>query len=85
MTDEKFPDKEVEVKLDPFTDLLQTTIKANDAVWKAGYAVGHDEGHNAGYDEGHSVGYDQGYKAGWKAGSLTSTEERSINEQDSDH
>ena len=37
-------DKEVEVKLDPFSDLLQTTIASNTAMWKAGY----DEGFKAG-------------------------------------
>ena len=37
-------DKEVEVKLDPFSDLLQTTMASNTAMWKAGY----DEGFKAG-------------------------------------
>ena len=37
-------EKEVEVKLDPFSDLLQTTIASNTAMWKAGY----DEGFKAG-------------------------------------
>ena len=37
-------EKEVEVKLDPFSDLLQTTIASNTAMWKAGY----DEGYKAG-------------------------------------
>ena len=59
MTDEKFPDKEVEVKLDPITDLIQTTIKTNDAMWMAGF----------------DAGYEKGYWKGWKAGSLTSTED----------
>ena len=36
-------EKEVEVKLDPFSDLLQTTIASNTAMWKAGY----DEGFKA--------------------------------------
>ena len=39
-------DKEVEVKLDPYTDLLQTRIASNTAMWKAGY----DEGYQAGRD-----------------------------------
>ena len=40
-------EKEVEVKLDPFSDLLQTTIASNTAMWKAGY----DEGFKAGSEQ----------------------------------
>ena len=40
-------EKEVEVKLDPFSDLLQTTIASNTAMWKAGY----DERFKAGSEQ----------------------------------
>ena len=40
-------EKEVEVKLDPFSDLLQPTIASNTAMWKAGY----DEGFKAGSEQ----------------------------------
>ena len=66
MTDEKFPDKEVEVKLDPITHLIQNSAKANDAVFMAGF----------------EAGYEKGYWKGWKEGSLTSTEEETTNDQD---
>ena len=48
-------DKEVEVKLDPFSDLLQTTIASNTAMWKAGY----DAGYDVGYEVGKEVGSEQ--------------------------
>ena len=51
-------EKEVEVKLDPFSDLLQTTIASNTAMWKAGYDVGIENGLRKGYDEGYQAGRD---------------------------
>ena len=48
-------EKEVEVKLDPFSDLLQTTIASNSAMWKAGY----DAGYDVGYEVGKEVGSEQ--------------------------
>ena len=51
-------DKEVEVKLDPYTDLLQTRIASNTAMWKAGYNVGIENGLRKGYDEGYQAGRD---------------------------
>ena len=44
-------EKEVEVKLDPFSDLLQTTIASNSAMWKAGYDAGYDVGYEVGLDD----------------------------------
>ena len=41
-------DKEVEVKLDPYTDLLQSRMAANTAMWKAGYDAGYAEGYKEG-------------------------------------
>ena len=48
-------EKEVEVKLDPFSDLLQPTIASNSAMWKAGY----DAGYDVGYEVGKEVGSEQ--------------------------
>jgi hypothetical protein len=41
-------EKEVEVKLDPITDLIQTTVERNISAWQAGY----DEGYKAGWKAG---------------------------------
>ena len=45
-------EKEVEVKLDPITDLIQTTIKTNDAVYLAGFDAGYEKGYWKGYNAG---------------------------------
>jgi hypothetical protein len=43
-------DKEVEVKLDPITDLIQNSAKANDAVFMAGFDAGYEKGFWKGYN-----------------------------------
>ena len=43
-------DKEVEVKLDPITDLIQNSAKANDAVFMAGFDAGYEKGFRKGYN-----------------------------------
>ena len=43
-------EKEVEVKLDPITDLIQTTIKTNDAVYMSGFDAGYQKGYWKGYN-----------------------------------
>ena len=45
-------EKEVEVKLDPITDLIQTTVKTNDAVYLAGFDAGYEKGYWKGYNSG---------------------------------
>ena len=45
-------EKEVEVKLDPITDLIQTTVKTNDAVYLAGFDAGYEKGDWKGYNSG---------------------------------
>ena len=62
-------EKEVEVKLDPITDLIQTTIKTNDAVYMSGF------------DTGYEKGYWKGYNAGRLHGELTINEEAVRDEQ----
>ena len=47
-------DKEVEVKLDPITDLIQTSAKANDAVFMAGFEAGYEKGFWKGYNKIHA-------------------------------
>ena len=44
-------EKEVEVKLDPITDLIQTTVKTNDAVYMSGYDAGYEKGFWKGYNK----------------------------------
>ena len=71
-------EKEVEVKLDPFSDLLQTTIASNSAMWKAGYDAGYEVGYEVGLDDykdrkGSGI-LNRSYHEGFKAGSLSSTE-----------
>ena len=39
-------EKEVEVKLDPITDLIQTTVERNISAWQAGYDEGYKAGRN---------------------------------------
>ena len=48
-------DKEVEVKLDPITDLIQNSAKANDAVFMAGFDAGYEKGFWKGYNKIHSI------------------------------
>ena len=48
-------DKEVEVKLDPITDLIQNSAKANDAVFMAGFEAGYEKGFWKGYNKIHSI------------------------------
>ena len=48
-------EKEVEVKLDPITDLIQTSAKANDAVFMAGFDAGYEKGFWKGYNKIHSI------------------------------
>ena len=48
-------DKEVEVKLDPITDLIQTSAKANDAVFMAGFEAGYEKGFWKGYNKIHAL------------------------------
>ena len=48
-------EKEVEVKLDPITDLIQTSAKANDAVFMAGFEAGYEKGFWKGYNKIHSI------------------------------
>ena len=45
-------EKEVEVKLDPITDLIQPTVKTNDAVYLAGFDAGYEKGYWKGYNSG---------------------------------
>ena len=45
-------EKEVEVKLDPFTDLIQTVTKTNDAVYMSGFETGYQKGYWKGYNAG---------------------------------
>ena len=47
-------EKEVEVKLDPITDLIQTSAKANDAVFMAGFEAGYEKGFWKGYNKIHA-------------------------------
>ena len=44
-------EKEVEVKLDPITDLIQTTVKTDDAVYMSGYDAGYEKGFWKGYNK----------------------------------
>ena len=48
-------DKEVEDKLDPITDLIQTSAKANDAVFMAGFEAGYEKGFWKGYNKIHAL------------------------------
>ena len=48
-------DKEVEVKLDPITDLIQNSAKANDTVFMAGFEAGYEKGFWKGYNKIHSI------------------------------
>lgn len=48
-------DKEVEVKLDPITDLIQTSAKANDTVFMAGFEAGYEKGFWKGYNKIHAL------------------------------
>ena len=48
-------EKEVEVKLDPITDLIQTSAKANDAVFMAGFDAGYEKGFWKGYNKIHAL------------------------------
>ena len=52
---DSIPEKEVEVKLDPITDLIQNSAKANDAVFMAGFEAGYDKGFWKGYNKIHSI------------------------------
>ena len=48
-------DKEVEVKLDPITDLIQNSAKANDTVFMAGFEAGYEKGFWKGYNKIHAL------------------------------
>ena len=48
-------EKEVEVKLDPITDLIQTSAKANDTVFMAGFEAGYEKGFWKGYNKIHAL------------------------------
>ena len=47
---------EVTVKLDPITDLIQTTVERNISAWQAGYDEGYKEGYKAGITDGFREG-----------------------------
>ena len=51
---DEIAEKEVEVKLDPITDLIQTSAKANDAVFMAGFEAGYEKGFWKGYNKIHA-------------------------------
>ena len=48
-------EKEVEVKLDPITDLIQNSAKANDTVFMAGFEAGYEKGFWKGYNKIHAL------------------------------
>jgi uncharacterized NAD(P)/FAD-binding protein YdhS len=52
---DEIEEKEVEVKLDPITDLIQTTVKSNDAVYLAGFEAGYEKGFWKGYNKIHAI------------------------------
>ena len=52
---DEIAEKEDEVKLDPITDLIQTSAKANDTVFMAGFEAGYEKGFWKGYNKIHAL------------------------------